>query len=59
MQEINIKLNYTKILKIKAWRKYILKILLQIKLGNNRVILVKADVARLKLEKSNYLRNYY
>lgn len=38
-------------LKIKAWRKYISEILTEIKLGNSREILVKADVAILKLEK--------
>lgn len=38
-------------LKIKAWRKYISEILTEIKLGCSRVILVKVDVAVLKLEK--------
>lgn len=38
-------------LKIKAWKKYMSEILTKIKLGNSRVILVKADVAILKSEK--------
>lgn len=44
------KLNYTKMLKIKAWKKYVSEILTEIKLGKSRVILVKADVAILKSE---------
>lgn len=47
---INAKLNYTKMLKIKAWKEYMSKILTEIKLGNSTMILVKVVVAILKSE---------